>query len=852
MKHRRTVSGWVYPPILILLALAAAFQVLTSRDNLLGIRVYSPFVHGSFSPVILDARPAARAAGIAPGDRVVRLDGQPYTGFAQYFSRLRGRAPGDSIAVTVERAGAHLTFPVPLEPRVPLLEAETLQRVLALLMYVLVPLFSLLLGSYMVLSRPNSRETWIFLGLLAGFAQSFRDAPGLPWDWPAPWGGAAFFVREVISDFWPIGMLLIGALFAGGFPVVRIRRAACALAAVMLLMSLALNACKWRAGLELTALEPFARPLSLAAASFIAFRFFSIGFFFSLLQWHHAVTTDADRRRRIRILLAGAYASLSLPLLYVLLTWLFPAFSEFPALRILVMISFALFPASFAYAVLVHRAVDLQVVVRGGLQYAMARGGVRLVRALVIFALILWTTNHAEEWVGNKPKLMGAITLTIVAALALRQLSGKLFEWIDRRFFRDAYSAEHLLSEVGEQIRSAPSTQTLLAMVAERLGTALHITRVAVFLEGDDGFPLAFSSTGMDSGALDRESVTVQLAGKERRPLPVYLDEGDDWSSDVPQAERVLLETARTAMVLPVSGRRGLLGVALLGPKRSDEPYSRSEMRLLESVASQAGMALENRMLAEAVAHEAAQRERATREIEMARDVQQRLFPQTAPAVEGIDWAGRCQPAQAVGGDYFDLLVGRRGNPGIALGDVSGKGIGASLTMATVHASLRTQVLYDQVDLGEAITRLNQVVYESSARGRFVTLFVAALDLSTARLHYVNAGHNPPVLVRADGTAERLAPSGIAIGLSRKAAYMARSVALEPGDCLVAFSDGISEAMNHDRVEWGEPRLQESAVAARAGSASAIVEALFSAAQAHAGGTEQNDDMTLVVLKRLL
>ena len=142
-------------------------------------------------------------------------------------------------------------------------------------------------------------------------------------------------------------------------------------------------------------------------------------------------------------------------------------------------------------------------------------------------------------------------------------------------------------------------------------------------------------------------------------------------------------------MLLPLSLNEKLLGVMSLGPKQSEEPFSHTDLRLLDSVAAQTGLALENSRLTAAVAAEVAARAKQTRDIEIARDVQQRLFPQSIPAVPGLDFAGVCRPALGVGGDYYDFIPLEGGQLGLAIGDVSGKGIPAALLMATLRAYLR-------------------------------------------------------------------------------------------------------------------------------------------------------------------
>ena len=222
------------------------------------------------------------------------------------------------------------------------------------------------------------------------------------------------------------------------------------------------------------------------------------------------------------------------------------------------------------------------------------------------------------------------------------------------------------------------------------------------------------------------------------------------------------------------------------------------------------------------LAEEAVSRAKLEREIEIAREVQERLFPQTFPNVVGIDMAAHCRPAQTVGGDYYDLISIRdvslakagdapeenisspsrttahgRDRLGIAIGDISGKGVSAALLMASLQASLRGQTLSGTGDLGTKMANINRLLYDASDSSHYATLFYAELDCDSRTLHYVNGGHNPPALLRREDSAWqviRLEDGGPVVGLLAGAAYKQQMLHLLPGDILVAFTDGRRHA----------------------------------------------------------
>jgi sigma-B regulation protein RsbU (phosphoserine phosphatase) len=205
-----------------------------------------------------------------------------------------------------------------------------------------------------------------------------------------------------------------------------------------------------------------------------------------------------------------------------------------------------------------------------------------------------------------------------------------------------------------------------------------------------------------------------------------------------------------------------------------------------------------------------------------------------------------------VGGDYYDFLALPRGQLGIAIGDVSGKGIAAALMMASLQASLRSEATRAPENLAAAVGNINRLVYEASSSNRYATFFYGQYGPAEGSFDYVNAGHNAPMLFHrgaGDDTLVRLEPGGTVVGLLEDAQYVQGRVQLRPGDVLVAFTDGISEAMNLDDEEWGEERLLEAIQSARGASAEELLKHLFEAASRFAGAAPQHDDMTLVVVR---
>jgi sigma-B regulation protein RsbU (phosphoserine phosphatase) len=241
--------------------------------------------------------------------------------------------------------------------------------------------------------------------------------------------------------------------------------------------------------------------------------------------------------------------------------------------------------------------------------------------------------------------------------------------------------------------------------------------------------------------------------------------------------------------------------------------------------------------------------QRLEHDVEIAEEVQRRLFPRRDPEIRGLDCHGVCLPARGVAGDYYDFLVLDAGQTGIAVGDVAGKGLPAALLMASLQGSLRSLATLSRDGPAILAAELNAQLYALTERNRFTTFFWAVFDERQRSLTWVNAGHNAPMLMRAAGDVERLRASGPPLGAVPGAAYRQATTALAPGDILVVFTDGVTEAVDSAEAEFGEPRLERLLRANDHESAGEICDRILAAVRAFEAGVPQNDDITLVVAR---
>jgi sigma-B regulation protein RsbU (phosphoserine phosphatase) len=246
----------------------------------------------------------------------------------------------------------------------------------------------------------------------------------------------------------------------------------------------------------------------------------------------------------------------------------------------------------------------------------------------------------------------------------------------------------------------------------------------------------------------------------------------------------------------------------------------------------------------------AAAQQRLERDVKIAQEVQARLFPQKAPEVRGVECFGVCRPARSVSGDYYDFVALDSGHLGLAVGDVSGKGLPAALLMASLQGALRSFASVADGGPARLARDLSAQIRSLTERNRFVTFFWAVLDGETGTLSYVNAGHNAPLLVRRNGQIERLRSGGPPLGILVEPDYREANTTLAHGDLLVVYTDGVTEAADAAEIEYGDERLEAVVREAAGLPPRDVCQRVLDAVAAFEAGREQNDDITVVAAKR--
>jgi sigma-B regulation protein RsbU (phosphoserine phosphatase) len=387
------------------------------------------------------------------------------------------------------------------------------------------------------------------------------------------------------------------------------------------------------------------------------------------------------------------------------------------------------------------------------------------------------------------------------------------------------------LYDVGLAVAATLDLEQLSEEILLRAVSLLDARRGALYLLEGDRYH-ATRTFGGEAGlgfVLDDPALATFLAGEGEPPT-------------------ALLPGVRHHLGVPIAieqSPRGFLAVGDKESRRGVGPFPDGDRRTLGLFANQAAIALENARLH----RQALEKERLERELTLAAEIQRQILPKGAPEVAGYQLVGWNRPARQVGGDYYDLLPRGDGRVSLAVGDVSGKGMPAALMVSTLHSALR--LLLDRTGLGPAfLERLNAHILESSAANKFITLFLAELEPESGTVHYLNAGHNPGLLLRQGGAVEELGSGGLPIGLLPGSRYEKRTVSVEPGDLLCLYTDGITECADPTDEEFGIQRLLALLAEHRGHPLQSLLDRIDRAMIEFAAGQPQLDDQTVLLLRR--
>jgi sigma-B regulation protein RsbU (phosphoserine phosphatase) len=582
------------------------------------------------------------------------------------------------------------------------------------------------------------------------------------------------------------------------------------------------------------------RWLQLTVALF-PFAYFLAG----LAVFAHSYFTriDPERRRQLRPILQSAVIGIAAFVYVIVLTMMKPLVLFLQPYLLLPVLLLIGIPPAFGYAIVRHRLMDVTLIVRRSIIYAIITAALAAIYLGVVFglgSLLGYALGEAD----NTLLLMIAV---IVIALIFDPLKRRIQSIVDRVFYQDRYNYQKALLEFSNELPRQMNLEQILHSVVNRISSTMHLEKVSVSLcDEREGCHVLAQSIEAELCVFDhRQGGVVDLLKSSRSPQSfALLDENPQVSDD---DDRRKIKDSGVVLMVPMFIQDRLIGSINVGPKLSGKVYSQEDIDLLSTVASQAAIAIENARLHKSEI----EKQKITEQLLIAQRIQQGLLPRENPRSPRLDISGISIPAQTVGGDYYDYIELPDNRLLVAVGDVSGKGVSAALYMSKVQGMIRFAAqMYDSPK--DILMKVNRLIYEGMERNSFITMILVLFDFNADRVTVCRAGHTQP-LVALNGEMRFFGSEGMGLGLEPgdvfDRALEEKVFPLKSGGLIVLYSDGLTEAMDAERNEFGEDRVFAIVKGATMMPAAELQDLLINEVKHHRNGADQNDDITLVVIR---
>jgi len=563
---------------------------------------------------------------------------------------------------------------------------------------------------------------------------------------------------------------------------------------------------------------------------------------FVILTVTHNRAKDSLQRRQTGLVLWGSGIGLVAFFMLLLIAlffgeWLY-GFKWTVLIITLMLLPLIISPITFAYAFGRYRLLEIEGKLKRGTRY--------VVTTIIMLALFIGALYSLGELLirnfgisDRTPTFIIALALALGFTPAWQKVQGGL----ERRIYPERHHLRRVIREFLQEIISIPDRVMFWDRIRDQLNKSFGIEIVHPVIRQDDGRFYHFNGVNVDQTPFkEGQEITERLKHSHK---PILIDEALSSGRVVMTTDGVKwFETNGIAVLLPLVMQSELVGFVGLGAKIEQEDYTAEDLEILNSLASQVALASENIRLLE----DNIDKKRMEEELKFAQQIQRGFLPREIPVTRGLTIAAESLFCLEVAGDYYDVISLADGKTVMAVGDVSGKGAGAALLMANLQASLRTAVGVT-TQLSDVVTRINDLIYLNTPQEQYITFFVGIYDPDRAVLSYVNAGHNPPLLIHANAEVEELKVGGLIIGAMPGLPYEQGDIRMNSGDALLIYTDGISEVMNDKEEEFGEERILSVMNQCHTLDPLKILENLKKEAMEFSGNKPWQDDMTLLVAR---
>lgn len=419
---------------------------------------------------------------------------------------------------------------------------------------------------------------------------------------------------------------------------------------------------------------------------------------------------------------------------------------------------------------------------------------------------------------------------------------------MDMEQMKTEHRALSVMSKVSGALLLHKPLNELLDYVMDLINENLPMDRGVLMLKEGNPPQMIPKVVRVNNKKLEKEKIQVSqtIINKVVNQNSSILTSDTQSDTRFKAKESIISSNIRSAMCVPLFNNKEIIGIIYADRTSLANPFNEEDLKLLTLLSNLAAVKIENSKLIDDVI----EKERIEKELNLAAQIQKDFLPKQNPDCSTIEVAGNNIPCYQIGGDYYDFIPMDSSRIGIVIADVSGKGVSASLLMASLRAAIHSEVS-EKVDIKKMAAKLNDFVHSSSSPNCFITFFFAEMNTDTGALKYINAGHNPPLVFEKGGGIHRLESCGLCLGMFPSVRYEVKTMPLNAGETAVLYTDGITESRNKEGKEFGEDGLISLVKKNRKDSAQELLSRIYEEVKIFSAGTDIMDDMTVVIIKRM-
>jgi len=504
----------------------------------------------------------------------------------------------------------------------------------------------------------------------------------------------------------------------------------------------------------------------------------------------------------------------------------------------------AIVPIAYAYAILKYHLLDVSIVIRNSIIYGAAMATV----AGIYFVVIYLLGQGIGSFVGAENQGFVAALFFLIFAFVFQSTKDRFQDFLTRKFYPEQFAYQKVLIQFSNDVSTVVGTEKILDLTTETFIDALKINKFGILLK-DFKNDILFLARGIGFSnpncVIDKSNLISVF--KEKSLLSNYpVIEQQDFEIVFPgKGEKLIHEEVYS--IIPMIVKSKVIGALLFGLKYSGSKFGGKDLELLNAAANQIAVSLENARLYQTESEKI----KIERDLDLARKIQQGLLPKCIPNLNGLDICGEMIPAMQVGGDYYDLIPISDTKLFVAVGDVSGKGLSASLYMTKLQTMIQIATKISSSPK-EILIEINRRLYESIERNWFITMTLALFDIETRTVKFCRAGHMP-IITANNGSVEAIKSEGIGLGLEKGEVFertlKEEEIKIKSNQIFAFFSDGITEAMNEQNELFGEDKLTELLKGKSNNRSAEVMQNLWNEIKLFKGSAQPNDDMTMVIVK---